>query len=67
MSENQNEWKRPTGLVWTIEDVARELKVSVRHVYRLLAEDKIPHAKVGRLVRFSPSQIEEWIKRGGTR
>jgi excisionase family DNA binding protein len=41
------------GFVWTIEDVARELKVSVRHLYKLVSEDRIPYAKVGRLVRFS--------------
>jgi len=54
-------------LVWTIEDVARELNCSIRHVYKLIATDKIPYAKVGRLVRFSPVRISEWLKQGGTR
>lgn len=67
MSDEPNQWKRPGGFVWTTEDVARELKVSIRHVYRLTSENKIPFAKIGRLVRFSPDQIVEWLKKGGTK
>lgn len=54
-------------LVWTIEDVACELDCSIRHVYKLIATDRIPYAKVGRLVRFSSVRISEWLKQGGTR
>ncbi len=34
-------------LVWSVEDVAKELSISVRHVYRLMASDKIPYCKGG--------------------
>jgi len=54
-------------LVWSVEDVAKELSISVRHVYRLISEDRIPYSKVGRLVRFSPVKIAEWLQKGGTR
>jgi len=54
-------------LVWTAEDVARELHVTVRHVYKLISCDRIPYARVGRLVRFSPVKIIEWLRQGGTR
>lgn len=54
-------------LVWTAEDVARELNVTVRHVYKLISCDRIPYARVGRLVRFSPVKIIEWLNQGGTR
>lgn len=54
-------------LVWTVEDVARELSVSDRHVYKLMSEGKIPYSKVGRVVRFSPVKIVEWLQKGGTR
>lgn len=54
-------------LVWSVEDVARELSVSARHIYRLISTDKIPYAKVGRTVRFSPVKIAEWLQKGGTR
>ncbi|MBI1859820.1 MAG: helix-turn-helix domain-containing protein [Deltaproteobacteria bacterium] len=67
MSENEKQWKRPVGFVWTIEDLARELKISVRNVYRLTSQDKIPFSKIGKSVRFSPDQIEEWLRRGGTK
>ena len=54
-------------MVWSVEDVAKELSISVRHVYRLISMDKIPYAKVGRTVRFSPVKIVEWLQKGGTR
>jgi len=54
-------------LVWSVEDVARELHVTSRHVYKLVSNDDIPYAKVGRLVRFSPVRIYEWLNKGGTR
>lgn len=54
-------------VVWSVEDVARELKISIRHVYKLVSRDKIPYSKVGRLVRFSPVCICEWLQKGGTR
>ena len=62
----------PGGLVfekqvWTTEDVARELNISPRYVYKLISEDRIPYSKVGRLVRFSPVRVIEWLQNGGTR
>ena len=54
-------------LVWSVEDVARELSVSVRHIYKLMSCNKIPYSKVGRSVRFSPVRISEWLQKGGTR
>lgn len=53
--------------VWSVEDVARELKLSRSHIYKLISEDKIPYAKVGRLVRFYPERVYEWLSKGGTR
>ncbi len=53
--------------VWSVEDVARELQVSQSYVYKLISKDKIPFAKVGRLVRFHPERIYEWLSKGGTR
>lgn len=54
-------------LVWTVDDVARELECSVRHVRKLVSENKIPYLKIGRLVRFSPPRVREWLHKGGTR
>ena len=55
------------NLVWTIKDVAKELNCSIRLVQKLVAEDKIPYAKVGRLVRFSRLRIYDWLTKGGSR
>ncbi len=52
---------------WSVEDVAKELQCSVRHIYQLVSADKIPYCKVGRLVRFSPVALSEWLQKGGTR
>jgi excisionase family DNA binding protein len=41
--------------------VAKRLGVEVRHVRRLVAEDGIPLVKWGRLLRFDPDEIEDWI------
>ena len=54
-------------IVWTVEDVARELSCSVRHVRKLVSEERIPYTKVGRLVRFSPQRLSAWLLNGGTR
>lgn len=52
---------------WTVQDVAKELNVSIRTVRKLIHEDRIPYAKVGRLVRFSRLRIQEWLRNGGNR
>jgi excisionase family DNA binding protein len=54
-------------LVLTYDDVAKELNVSSRHVRKLVQEDRIPYAKVGRLVRFSRLRIQEWLQKVGNR
>lgn len=54
-------------LVWTVDDVAKELNCSIRHVRKLVSKNRIPYFKVGRLVRFSPLKISVWLQNGGTR
>jgi excisionase family DNA binding protein len=44
-----------------IEWVAKRLGVTVRHIRRLVAEERIPLIKWGHLLRFDPGEIEEWI------
>ena len=41
--------------------VAKRLGVTVRHVRRLVAEERIPVIKWGHLLRFDPAEIESWI------
>ena len=45
----------------TIDELARKLKVSRGYLYNLCYQDRIPHRKIGRLVRFVLCEIEVWI------
>ena len=45
-----------------IEGVATHLNITVRHVRRLVFERRIPHLKVGRLLRFDPDEIAVWLR-----
>jgi excisionase family DNA binding protein len=44
-----------------IPTVARVLGTSVRHVRRLVLDKRIPYIKIGGLIRFDPSDVQEWI------
>lgn len=46
----------------TLEEVARLLKISTRTVRRLIETDKLNAFYVGGRLRFTPSQIESYIK-----
>ena len=48
--------------ILTVEEVARYLKVTERHVYKLLSDRKIPAFKVGGDWRFKKEQLENWIQ-----
>lgn len=45
-----------------IKDVSVYLGVNVRTIYSWISQRKIPHIKVGRLVRFDPKKIDEWLE-----
>lgn len=56
----------------TIDQLAEQLGITVRHVRRLIAERRVPYLKVGKLVRFDPAEIAGWldearVRRSGTR
>lgn len=44
-----------------IDGVAERLSVGVRHVRRLVTEERIPYVKWGHLLRFEPEEVEKWI------
>jgi excisionase family DNA binding protein len=44
------------------DQVATALRVTPRHVRRLVAERRIPFFKVGRLVRFDPGELDVWLE-----
>ena len=47
--------------LWTIEDVARYARCSIRHV-TTLREQGLPFRKLGHLVRFSPEAVKKWFE-----
>ena len=49
----------------TADEVAALLKVGKKWVYGAVRRGKFPHVKVGRYVRFSKVQVDEWIRAGG--
>jgi excisionase family DNA binding protein len=47
----------------TIREISEYLKVKPSTIYTMVAEKRIPHFKVGRLVRFKKSEIDVWMER----
>lgn len=47
--------------LWTYADVAEALSVSVRTVKSYVRDEKLPHVKIGRTVRFRPESVQAWI------
>jgi excisionase family DNA binding protein len=41
--------------------VAERLGVNERHIRRLVAERRIPYLKWGHLLRFDPTDIDQWL------
>ena len=48
----------------TLKQICEWLSVTERHVRGLVEDEAIPYRKVGRLLRFSESEIEEWTRPG---
>ena len=51
-----------SGDLLTVEEAAQCMKMSVRHVRRLVAERRIQFHKLGRSVRFDPGDVREYIE-----
>ena len=44
-----------------MEEVAKALGTTERHLRRLVAERRIPFIKVGYFVRFDPADVSRWL------
>ena len=49
----------------TIEELASSLQVPKSWIYTRTREKRIPHYKFGKYVRFSKSEISDWIGEQG--
>ena len=65
MAENQaaasSEIHGTPETLWTVSDVAGFFGCTVRHVINLQANG-LPHFYLGRLVRFDPAEVREYLK-----
>ena len=48
-------------LLLTPNEAARALSVSPRTLWSLTHDGKIPFVRIGRLVRYSPGDLQAWI------
>ena len=52
--------------VWVgIADVAAHLSVGKDSIYRWVDSKEFPAHRVGRLLRFRLSEVDEWVRAGG--
>jgi excisionase family DNA binding protein len=47
----------------TIEDMAALVKLSIQTIRRYVLNREIPYYKLKKAIRFSPSEIERWVKK----
>jgi excisionase family DNA binding protein len=45
----------------SVREAAELLRVSRRTVYTLVERDGLPAVRIGGLIRFVPSAVEEWL------
>ena len=53
-----------TPEIWTLEDVAKFLRVSVEAAENLVKESKIPHFRVGDVIRFRKDEVIKLTESG---
>jgi excisionase family DNA binding protein len=46
----------------TVDDLIKTLRVSRVWIYKLVREKRIPFYHIEKCIRFSPSEIQEWLK-----
>jgi excisionase family DNA binding protein len=47
--------------LWDIERLSRYLGMKKSSLYALVERREIPHYRIGRLARFRPAEIDEWL------
>lgn len=63
----EQETKMETIEAWvSVDDVAKHLGVAKDSVYRWIDHRGLPAHKIGRLWKFKLSDIDAWVRAGGT-
>jgi excisionase family DNA binding protein len=52
--------------LFTVDEVARMLRISNMTVYRLVKNEEIAAIKVGKNYRIRESEVDKYLKRGST-
>lgn len=50
---------------YSLEEISRHLGVSKETIYRWLERGTIPAHRMGKLWKFKPSEVDQWVKDGG--
>jgi len=46
----------------SVRELSEILNLKADFLYLLVEEERIPHFRIGRLIRFSPNAIHEWME-----
>jgi excisionase family DNA binding protein len=47
--------------LWDVAKLAQYLGMKKSSLYALVERKEIPHYRIGRLARFKPAEIDEWL------
>ncbi len=50
---------------FSVEEIARHLGVSKETIYRWLERETIPAHRMGKLWKFKPTEVDQWVMSGG--
>lgn len=50
----------------SVDDICAHLGVSRETIYRWLDRKKIPAHKVGKLWKFKATEVDDWVRSGGS-
>lgn len=48
----------------SVEEIAQHLGVSKETIYRWLEKQKVPAHRIGKLWKFKPSEVDQWVMSG---
>lgn len=52
----------PATRLLDIQGASHYTGVSITTLYKWVSQRRIPHIKMGRLVKFDPAKLDDWIK-----
>jgi excisionase family DNA binding protein len=65
LSVTENETAHKKMELWDYDKLNAHINIKVSILRRFVFDKKIPYIKIGKLVRFRPSDIETWIDHCG--